>query len=445
MIRQLAASLAAVVVGSTIAPPGWASQPSEPVTPANVVNKLETLWEGQYERHFDRDLPAQVISAAAVSEKLREMERQTGQRSALIYIMPRANDVEVVLVTGRSAPRIEVIPGTSQAAVDEAVKLLTVAITNPALRNGVSYLPYARRLHNWLIAPIEAQLQAEGIKLLIFCPGEGLRSAPLAALHDGQQFLVEKYAIARIPGFSLFDQTPSQLRGSRVLAMGAAQFEDTTNLSPLPGVPIELQAIVGSGDRPGLWPGRSFLNSDFTVQALNQARRSPGYGIVHLATHAEFKAGRPEDSFIQFWRDRLTLDRLREIDWAGQPVELLVLSACRTAVGDRAAELGFAGMAIAAGVKSSIASLWYVSDRGTLALMNEFYRQLRVTSTKSEALRQSQLALLRGQVRIEGNELRGSGARGGTVFLPPDIAANGRELLSHPYYWAAFTVIGNPW
>ncbi len=445
MIRPLTASLAAVVLGSTIAPLAWASQPSGPVTPANVVNKLETLWEGQYEAYFDRDLPAQVVSAAAVSEKLRAMERQTGQRSALIYIMPRANDVEVVLVTGRGEPRIEVIPGTSQAAVDEAVRMLTVMITNPALRNGVSYLPYARRLHSWLIAPIEAQLQAEGIKLLIFCPGEGLRSAPLAALHDGQRFLIEKYAIAQIPGFSLFDQAPSRLRESRVLAMGAAQFEPATNLSPLPGVPIELRAIVGSGDRPGLWPGRSFLNQAFTVAALNQARRSAGYGIVHLATHAEFKAGRPEDSFIQFWRDRLTLDRIREIDWAGQPVELLVLSACRTAVGDRAAELGFAGVAVAAGVKASIASLWYVSDRGTLALMNEFYRQLRVAATKSEALRQAQLALLRGQVRIEGNELRGSGARGGTVFLPPDIAANGRELLSHPYYWAAFTVIGNPW
>ena len=125
MIRQLTASLAAVMVGSTIAPPGWASQPSEPVTPANVVNKIEALWEGEYERQFNRDLPARRISAAIVSEQLREMERRTGQRSALLYMMPRDNDVELVLVTGRSEPRIEIIPGASQATVNEAVKLLT--------------------------------------------------------------------------------------------------------------------------------------------------------------------------------------------------------------------------------------------------------------------------------------------------------------------------------
>jgi CHAT domain-containing protein len=445
MIRFLSAGLTALVVVGAIGQPGRAVSVDGPVTPANVVNKIETLWEGEYEGYFGRDLPASVISAAAISSKLRAMERQTGQRSALIYVMPRANDVEVVLVTAEGEPRIEVIPDTSQAAVDEAVQQLTSAITNPTQRNGVSYLPYARRLHDWLIAPIEAQLRAQKIDLLIFCLGNGLRSAPLGAMHDGQRFLVEKYAIARIPGFSLLAQEPGNLKQARVLAMGASEFDQTTNLSPLPGVPVELQAIAGSGDRPGLWPGRSFLNSNFTLAALNRERQANPYGIVHLATHAEFKPGKPDRSYIQFWRERLTLDQIRTIDWTSQPVELLVLSACRTAVGDRNAELGFAGLAIASGVKSSIASSWYVSDRGTLALMNEFYRQLRTASTKSEALRQAQLALLRGQVRIEGNELRGTGTRGGTVFLPPNIAANGREVLSHPYYWAAFSVIGNPW
>jgi CHAT domain-containing protein len=445
MIRFLSAGLTALVVVGAIGQPGRAVSVDEPVTPANVVNKIETLWEREYEGYFGRDLPASVISAAAISSKLRAMERQTGQRSALIYVMPRRNDLELVLVTAEGEPRIEVIPDTSQAAVDEAVKQLTSAITNPTQRNGVNYLPYARRLHDWIIAPIASQLRAQRINLLIFCLGNGLRSAPLAAMHDGQRFLVENYAIARIPGFSLLAQEPGNLRQARVLAMGASEFEQTTNLSPLPGVPVELQAIAGSGDRPGLWPGRSFLNSNFTLAALNRERQANPYGIVHLATHAEFKPGKPDLSYIQFWRERLTLDQIRTIDWTSRPVELLVLSACRTAVGDRNAELGFAGLAIASGVKSSIASSWYVSDRGTLALMNEFYRQLRTASTKSEALRQAQLALLRGQVRIEGNELRGTGARGGTVFLPPDIAANGREVLSHPYYWAAFSVIGNPW
>ena len=67
---------------------------------------------------------------------------------------------------------------------------------------------------------------------------------------------------------------------------------------------------------------------------------------------------------------------IREMEWDTPRVELLVLSACRTALGDEQAELGFGGLAVASGVKSALASLWYVSDQGTLGLMTEFYSQL---------------------------------------------------------------------
>jgi CHAT domain-containing protein len=123
-------------------------------------------------------------------------------------------------------------------------------------------------------------------------------------------------------------------------------------------------------------------------------------------------------------------------------VELLTLSACRTAVGDVNAELGFAGLAVQAGVKSALASLWYVSDEGTLALMREFYRNLRQVPIKAEALRQAQVAMLQGKVGIKGGELRG--LRGG-IGLPPAIAQRGDRVLNHPYYWAGFTMIGSPW
>jgi CHAT domain-containing protein len=163
-----------------------------------------------------------------------------------------------------------------------------------------------------------------------------------------------------------------------------------------------------------------------------------------LATHADFVPGRLSDSYIEFGNNqRLTLPQLRTLPLR-EPnvVELLTLSACRTSVGDVNAELGFAGLAVQAGVKSALASLWYVSDEGTLALMSEFYRNLRQVPIKAEALRQAQVAMLQGKVSIQGGELRG--LRGG-IPVPPVIAQRGDVVLNHPYYWAAFTLVGSPW
>jgi CHAT domain-containing protein len=138
------------------------------------------------------------------------------------------------------------------------------------------------------------------------------------------------------------------------------------------------------------------------------------------------------------------LNQLEELKLSNPQVELLVLSACTTAVGDEQAELGFAGLAVHAGVKSALASLWYVSDVGTLGLMTEFYQQLRTAPIKAEALRQAQLAMLRGEVRLQDGYLVRSG-NNQALPLPSELAARGDRNLSHPYYWAAFTMIGSPW
>ncbi|NJK49090.1 CHAT domain-containing protein [Candidatus Gracilibacteria bacterium] len=132
-----------------------------------------------------------------------------------------------------------------------------------------------------------------------------------------------------------------------------------------------------------------------------------------------------------------------QLGWSeanSSPVELLVLSACQTALGDRNAELGFAGLAVAAGVKSVLASLWNVSDLGTLGLMSQFYQDFSESSNKSEALRQAQLAMLKGQVRVENGKI--ILASGESIPLPPEFP-KGNLDLSHPYYWAAFTLVGN--
>ncbi len=150
----------------------------------------------------------------------------------------------------------------------------------------------------------------------------------------------------------------------------------------------------------------------------------------------------PSNSYIQFSDTKLDLDRIGQLGWNNPPVELLVLSACRTALGDKDAELGFAGLALQSGVKSAVASLWSVSDVGTMALMSEFYQQLKNAPIKAEALRQAQIAMLKGQVYLERGELQSSR---GSVSLPPALANIEVENLSHPYYWAAFSMIGSPW
>jgi CHAT domain-containing protein len=290
-----------------------------------------------------------------------------------------------------------------------------------------------------MIAPLEPQLKALGIDTLIFCMDAGLRQIPIAALHDGKRFLVEKYSIGSIPSISLTNSRYKAVKDTQVLGMGASKFRE---LQPLPAVPTELQVITKQ-----LWSGDSFLNEDFTLDKLKAQRQRKPFGIIHLATHADFQAGNPNKSYIQLWDTQLRLDQLRQMGWSEPPqVELLVLSACRTAVGDVKAELGFAGLAVQAGVKSALASLWYVSDEGTLALMSEFYQHLSQpdVTIKAEALRRSQIAMLRGQVRLENGKLRGLNKLG-EISLPPELATRGNHDLSHPFYWAGFTMIGSPW
>ncbi|MEQ9550632.1 MAG: CHAT domain-containing protein [Coleofasciculus sp. G3-WIS-01] len=293
----------------------------------------------------------------------------------------------------------------------------------------------AQQLYQWLIAPIASELEAAEIDTLLFSMDAGLRTIPMPVLHDGEQFLIENYSLSMIPTFSLMNSNYQPMTNPQILAMGASEF---TELNPLPAVPVELSTIAQEVG------GQVFLNQQFTLENLIQERQRYPYEIIHLGTHADFKSGGQSNSYVQLWNEKLTLAQMQQMNWDNPPVELLVLSACRTAVGDNQAELGFAGLAVASGVKTALGSVWQVSDQGTLALMTEFYNQLGETQIKAEALREAQLSMLRGNVVIEGGQLRGSGTGGG-VLLPPQLAELGQVDLSHPYYWSGFMMIGSPW
>ncbi|NEO55666.1 MAG: CHAT domain-containing protein [Okeania sp. SIO3B5] len=190
------------------------------------------------------------------------------------------------------------------------------------------------------------------------------------------------------------------------------------------------------------WPGKLFLNQDFTLKNLKNQLSSQSFNIIHLATHAEFRPGKPEQSYIQLWDTQLHLDEIKEISWNDPPAELLVLSACKTAVGDRDVELGFAGLALQAGVKSALASLWYVNDIGTLALMSEFYEQLKTAATKAETIRKTQIKMIQGDVYLTREKLKFSR---GEISLPQSLQTLGETDFSHPFYWSGFTLISSPW
>ncbi|MEQ9356693.1 CHAT domain-containing protein [Coleofasciculus chthonoplastes] len=423
------------------------------------VMEIDTLFSRDYEEYFGRGKRAGVTLKQA-REILRDNEAATGVKSAVIYVVfapqtitsvpdgtevtsnntsllrsltPQPSDrLELILISADGHP-IRRSVNITRAEVLNMADQFRRTVTN--VLSNQDYLPSAYQMYQSLIKPIAADLAAQDIKHLAFVMDTGLRSIPIAALYDGDQFIIENYSVGLMPSLSLTDTRYQDVRDDSVLAMGASKFRDKASL---PGVPIELQVIADQ-----VWQGESFLNEEFTLNNLKQARRKAAYGIVHLATHAEFQPGKPANSYIQLWDNkRINLDQMWQLDWHKPTVELLVLSACRTALGDKEAELGFTGLAVQAGVKSALGSLWYVSDEGTLGLMTTFYENLKQSSTKAEALRKAQLAMLRGEVQREGDRLITTKS---SIPLPPDFPASINQNYSHPYFWSSFTLIGNPW
>lgn len=414
------------------------------VNSTEAVSAIEQSWEMDYENYFKANLSNTTLGSGEIAETLAKLAKQTGKKPALIYAVPTPDRLELVLVLPQQAPIRKIFPEANREVLLNVVKQFTREVTDPTKINTTTYLPMAEKLYGWLVAPMASELASNQIDTLIFCVGSGLRSLPLAALHDGKNFLIEKYSIGLIPAFNMTDTLYKDIKNLPVLAMGASEFKEQ---APLISVPLELSSIMEDVSGvlwPGSWQGKQFLNQQFTVNNLRNQRASQPFGIVHLATHAEFRTGSPNNSYIQFWDSKLTLDKMRQLQWNNPPVELLVLSACRTAVGDEEAEMGFAGLAVNSGVKSALASLWSVSDIATLALMAEFYQQLRVAPIKAEGLRQTQIGMLRGDVRFEDGKLRGP-MLGEGVALPTKLAAVGNTDFKHPFFWAAFTMIGSPW
>ncbi|PSB33727.1 CHAT domain-containing protein [Stenomitos frigidus] len=436
------------------------------VTPLQTFKLAPDTPEDRFTRTFESYLGLEDTRPKSREEPrdiAQRIEKDTGAKPAFIYIsfVPASlgvtqqpdqakqlqtddvaksdatDQLELVVITAKGDAIRKRLPEATRSKVIALAQQFRNEISDPRKTRAVTYMGMSRQLYQWLIAPIAPDLQTRGIDNLVFLMDTGLRSLPVAALNDGQGFLIEKYSLGVMPSLSLTDTRYRNIRDVKVLGLGIS--ESTQDQPPLPAVPVEVSILVNQ-----LWSGRLAFNNNVTLENLKAFRKEQPFGIIHMATHADFYPGANSNSYIQLWNDKLRLDQVRQLGWNEPQIELLVLSACATALGDREAELGFGGLAVQTGVKTAVASLWYVSDAATTALMTGFYKDLRTARIKAEALRKAQLDMAKGRVFLENGRLQGIEAGEGIPLPPASLAVRDRQL-THPYYWAAFTMIGNPW
>ncbi|MGB7445017.1 MAG: CHAT domain-containing protein [Coleofasciculaceae cyanobacterium] len=334
---------------------------------------------------------------------------QLDSTAAIFYTIILPDGLEVILsLPGKQLRHYTV--SLQEEEIEATLKTMREALTFAKNRLLIeTFLQPSQEVYDWLIRPVESELADGRIKNLVFVLDGGLRNLPMASLYDGQQYLAEKYAVATAPTLQLVDPKPLARQKIKVLAAGISKSRG--EFGPLPGVESELKSIKVQVDADTL------LNEDFTEKNFNAKVNNNSYQVVHLATHGRFSS-KAENTFILTWDDRINIDELSGLLNADRqqtnPVELLILSACQTAAGDKRAALGLAGVAVRAGARSTVASLWFVDDEATALLMTKLYQELdKPNVTKAEALRRAQAAVLQN------------------------------DKFSHPYFWSAFVLVGN--
>lgn len=334
--------------------------------------------------------------------------------------------------------RLHIIMTTSQIQMARSIKIAEKTLNRKigAFRTALEglredFLPLAQELHQLLIAPVAEDLKQARVQTLMVSLDGALRYLPLAALHDGEHYLVEDYRLAMFTEAAkdkLKDPPSPQWRIAGLGVTLAVQ-----GFVALPGVKDELAGIVKSSTGSGIMPGEVHLDQEFTAGRIKQ---SLDYPVLHIASHFVFQPGTEADSYLLLGdSSRLSLKALKEDDYDFRDVDLITLSACQTAVGggkdENGREIeGFGALAQRQGAKGVIATLWPVADASTGLFMREFYR-LRQTEklSKAEAMRRAQMILLKG--------------RGDAGKIAECAESTTSACFAHPFYWAPFILMGN--
>ncbi|MGA7937279.1 MAG: CHAT domain-containing protein [Kovacikia sp.] len=331
---------------------------------------------------------------------------QIDPKAAVIYPIILSDRLEMIL----RLPNQPLRHYSSPVASRELTPLISNLKQNLVIRSRNSFLPLSQQLYDWLMRPLAADIKQSQVNTLVFVLDGALRNIPMAALHDGTHYLLEDYRIALAPGLQLLDPQPLPRQNLKALLAGLT--ESRQGFAPLDYVAVELKEIQSQVSNTEL------INETFTSEAFRTQIEGSLFPVVHIATHGQFSSS-PTSTFILAWDKQIDVFELEKILQVGFPkrkeaIELLVLSACETAAGDQRAALGLAGIAIKAGARSTLATLWAVNDEVTATVMHQFYQGLRTSNVpKAELLRQAQLALLHD------------------------------PQYSHPLYWAPYLLVGN--
>ncbi len=342
----------------------------------------------------------------ACLDKAQQID-QLDRTATVVYPILLPNRIAVILSTAGQPLRYHSIARDSQQ-VNAALSDLLAAI-NP-VSDRKTRLQISSQLYDWLIRPAEAAGALKDTKTLVFVLDGQLRNIPMAALYDGKQYLIEKYAVTLSPGMQLL--AAKRLDNPHIGAVVGGISEARSGFSALPAVKQEIQQISG------LVTARTLLNEQFTSSILAERLGNNSADVVHLATHGQFSS-RQEDTFLLTWDGRMNIKELSEVlqfrqNNRARAIELLVLSACDTAAGDEYAALGLAGLAVKSGARSTLATLWPVKDAAAASLMTRFYTHLRQPNiNKAEALRQAQIEILK------------------------------QTDFDDPFFWSGFVLVGN--
>ncbi|MDM8561604.1 CHAT domain-containing protein [Candidatus Parabeggiatoa sp. HSG14] len=362
-------------------------------------------------KHFLKYKKTQSDQPKKLDEKEKlDLSQILNKKTAIFYPILLPNRIELLLLMSDRIHKIAIPVGFE-----------TLKLTVEQFRNNIQNLGSKKRfykqsiqLYNWLIAPLREQLAVKNINTLVIVPDGPLRTVPLAALFDKKRkkFLIENFAIATTPGINLTGShpLPKHRQNIKVLLNGLSE-----SVQGFPGL-IKVKKEINNIE-PLFNNYHVLLNQNFTLDAINQSLRNTSYSIVHIASHGQFERD-PKKTFLLVYDNKLTMDKLEKLmkfNAHQKPVELLTLSACQTAVGDERAALGLAGVAIKAGARSALASLWSVKDKATSQLMVAFYQQLinHPELSKAQALQEAQKKLIM------------------------------QRAFKHPAYWAPFLLIGN--
>ncbi|NMG07460.1 CHAT domain-containing protein [Brasilonema sp. UFV-L1] len=329
--------------------------------------------------------------------------------TAIFYPIILDNQLEVIFKLPNQ-PLMRKTSVVNRQEVEQVITQMRETIVEPDASK--KFQEVSQKLYDWLIKPVEGDLKNSKVNTLVFIPDGSLQNIPVSALYDGALYLVQKYAVAISPGLQLFTPKPLAQAKLNALAGGLSQPPKNEKFPPLPNVKVELKSIQQSGVST-----TTLLDENFKSTTLGKSINSQPFRVVHLATHGKFSS-KAKDTFILAADGRINVSELDSLlksreQKRTEPVELLVLSACETAAGDNRAALGLAGVAIRAGARSTLASLWQIGDDSTALFISEFYRQLTTGKTTAEALRSAQLKLLSG------------------------------TEYTRPLYWAPYVLVGN--